>query len=121
MLRRLQSTLAWILVGLGIMQWAATPLLFKSAEEPAFWFFGGGMMLVVAGVLNSLRLVHGRSIPRLTALSVGTNVGLAFFWIAMAAVLTYKFNRYLAPYIALALIVANAGLSLYDAARSRGR
>ena len=117
MIRRVQGILAWVLVAIGAMQWLATPLLFKSAEEPAFWFFGGGITLALTGALNHLRLAYGRDARALAAVSVSANVTLAVFWAAMAFVLTYKFNRYVAPYVAFGLIVANAAVSVYDLLR----
>lgn len=117
MIRRVQAVLAWVLVALGVMQWLATPLFFRTAEEPAFWFFGGGITLALTGALNHLRLAYGRDVRALVVVSVAANVVLALFWAAMAYVLTYKFNRYVAPYVALGIIIANAAVSVYDALR----
>ena len=119
MIRTVQSILAWVLVALGAMQWLATPLLFRTAEEPAFWFFGGGITLAMTGALNHLRLAYGPDARALVAVSVGANVILALHWAAMALVLTYKFNRFVAPYAALGLIVTNAAVSLYDVLRRK--
>ena len=118
-MRRLEVILAWVLVGLGVLQWLATPLFFKRPEEPAFWFFGGGITLVLVGGLNLLRRKHGERARELVFVSVAANLALAGFWVAMAVTLTYKFTRYMAPHIALGLIVLNAALSLSDLKRGR--
>ena len=118
-MRQMEMTLAWILVGLGVLQWLATPLFFKRAEEPAFWFFGGGITLVLVGVLNLLRRKYGERARGLVLVSIVANLVLAGFWVAMAVILSYKFTRYGAPYIALGLIVLNAAVSLSDLKRSR--
>ena len=116
-----ESILGWVLVGLGVMQWIATPLFFKTAEEAAFWFFGGGITLTVVGAMNLLRLRYGSVARGLVLVSVGSNVVLALFWVAMACVLAYKFNRYKVPYVALGLIVATGVLSIIAARRSASR
>ena len=118
-MRRLEVILAWLLVGLGILQWLATPFFFRRPEEPAFWFFGGGFTLVLVGALNLLRRTYGERARGLLFVSVVANLVLAGFWIAMTVTLPYKFTRYVAPYIALGIIVLNAGVSLNDFRRSR--
>ena len=120
-MNRFEVILAWILVGLGVLQWLATPLFFRRAEEPAFWFFGGGITLVLVGVLNLLRRKYGERARGLVLVSVVANLVLAGFWVAMAVALSYKFTRYVAPYIALGLIVLNAVISLTDLQRVRLR
>ena len=118
-MRRLEVILAWLLVALGILQWLATPFFFRRPEEPAFWFFGGGTTLILVGALNLLRRTYGERARGLVFVSVVANLVLAGFWIAMAVTLSYKFTRYMVPYIALGLIVLNAGLSLTDLRRGR--
>jgi hypothetical protein len=117
-MNKAEAILAWVLIGLGVMQCTAAPVFFKTAEEPAFWFFGGGITLAVVGAMNLLRLRYGAVARGLVLVSVGSNVVLALFWVAMACVLTYKFNRYKAPYVALGLIVATGVLSIIAARRS---
>ena len=113
-LRRTQSILAWVLIALGGAQWFATPFLFETAEEPAFWFWGGGLTLSVIGALNLLRLRYGATARGVVVVSIASNVVLAVFWAAMAHGLKYKFDRYGAPYVALTLIVLNAALSVHS-------
>ena len=120
-MRRLEVILAWLLVGLGILQWLATPLFFRQAEEPAFWFFGGGITLVLVGVLNLLRRRYGDQARGVVFVSVVANLVLAGFWVAMGVTLSYKFTRYVVPYIALGLIVVNAATSLGDLKRGRNQ
>ena len=103
---------AWVLIVLGCLQWIATPLLFKTADEPAYWFFGGGLTLALVRALNLLRLRYGSIAQGVVVVSVIANVLLALFWVAMAFGLTYKFNRYGAPYVALGLILLNAAISV---------
>ena len=117
-MNKAEAILGWVLIGLGAMQWIATPVFFKTAEEAGFWFFGGGITLAVVGAMNLLRLRYGSVARGLVLVSVGSNVALALFWIAMAFALAYKFNRYKAPYVALGLIVATGVLSIIAARRS---
>ena len=109
---RIERMLAWCLVGLGALQCGASPLLFKQLEEPAMWFFAGGILLGLVGVLSLLRLRYGTIVPALATVSIASNIIVACLWIALAWVLTYKFNRYPAAYAALALIVLAAACSL---------
>ena len=118
MMNKAEAILGWVLIGLGVMQWIATPVFFKTADEPAFWFVGGGITLAVVGAMNLLRLRYGSVARGLVLVSVGSNVVLALFWVAMACVFAHKFNRYKAPYVALGLIVATAVLSIIAARRS---
>ena len=120
-MNKAEAILGWLLIGLGVMQWIATPWFFKTAEEPAFWFFGGGITLAVVGAMNLLRLRYGAVARGLVLVSVGSNVVLALFWVAMAHGLADKFNRYKAPYLALALIIATGVLSIVAAWRSASR
>jgi O-antigen/teichoic acid export membrane protein len=113
-MRSLDTILAWVLIVLGVMQWVATPVLFETAEEPAFWFFGGGITLVIVGILNVLRIRYGSLAPGVKVASVGSNLALAGFWVAMACTLTYKFNRFKAPYIALLSIILAAVVSVWS-------
>ena len=117
-MNKAEAILGWVLIGLGVMQWIATPVFFRTAEESAFWFFGGGVTLAVVGAMNLLRLRYGSSARGLVLVSVGSNVVLALFWVAMAYVLVDKFNRYKAPYVALGLIVATGVISIIAARRS---
>jgi hypothetical protein len=117
-MNKAETILGWVLIGLGVMQWIATPAFFKTADEPAFWFVGGGITLAVVGAMNLLRVRYGPVARGLVLVSVGSNVVLAIFWVAMAYVLAYKFNRYRAPYVALGLIVATGVLSIIAARRS---
>ena len=117
-MNKAEAILAWALIGLGVVQWIATPVLFETAEEPALWFFGGGITLAIVGAMNLLRLRYGSVARGLVLVAVGSNVALALFWVAMAYVLAYKFNRYKAPYVALGLIVTTGILSIIAARRS---
>ena len=117
-MNKAEAILGWVLIGLGVMQWIATPGFFKTADEPAFWFFGGGITLAVVGGMNLLRLRYGSVARGLVLVSVGSNVALALFWVAMACVLADKFNRYKASYVALGLIVTTGVLSIIAAWRS---
>lgn len=120
-MRKVEAILGWVLIALGVMQWIATPVFFKTPEEPAFWFLGGGITLALVGAMNLMRLRYGSAARGLVLVSVGANVVLALFWVAMACVLSYKFNRYKASYVALGFIVAAGVLSIISARRSASR
>jgi len=117
MMRRLEAILGCCLVGLGVLQGAATPLLFKTLEEPTLWFFAGGILLALVGALNVLRLRYGEMAAGVVWVSVAANLLVAGLWVAMAWLLAYKFKRYPAAYLALAIIVATAVVSIRSVSR----
>ncbi len=55
-LEAVDKTLGVVLIFMGLLQWLATPYFFLRIEEPAAWFFAGGMLLMLIGALNLLRI-----------------------------------------------------------------
>jgi len=114
----MERVLAGCVLALGMLQCAATFLLFSRLEEPALWFLAGGILLSLVGALNILRLRFGAVVPAIGWLAVCASVAVAFLWIAMAWVLAARFKRYPAAYGALALIVTSAAMSLRSVRRT---
>jgi hypothetical protein len=111
-LQKIDAFVSYVIIAAGVLQLLGTFVFFKSAEEPAFWFFNGGITLLLVGGLNLLRSKYGKDIPLIRRFSLAANLFLTVFWLAMAAVLTYKFVRY--PFAALPLValLAASGLAL---------
>lgn len=91
-----------VLIAAGLLQLPGTFVFFNTPEEPAFWFFNGGVTLVLVGFLNILRIKYGAKIPLIDQFSFLGNAMLLLFWLVMAYVLFYKFVRY--PFALLPLL-----------------
>jgi hypothetical protein len=100
------------MVGLGALQCAATPFLFKTLEEPTLWFFAGGILLALVGAMNTLRLRYGQNAVGVVWVCVIANLLVSGLWVTMALLLAYKFRRYPAAYAALIIILATTVLSV---------
>jgi len=62
-LKKIDLYNSFLLVVTGVLQWIATPVFFKTLEEPSFWFFNGGITLVLLGCLNIFRIKYGDGSP----------------------------------------------------------
>jgi hypothetical protein len=121
MLRTADRILAFGVILLGIMQALSTFYFFAGVEEPALWFFAGGMLLVLVGVLALLRQDYGALAPGLRLASVTASVVLALFWIALYTLLFEKFAPNPPSFLGPAIIVASALVSVLQLGRGRSR
>lgn len=112
--------LAGAVVALGAGQCLATFIFFKRFEEPAAWWFAGGMLLVLTGALSLLRISYGAVAPGVARASLAANAALAVFWLVLYWGLFYKFARRPASFAGIFVIVAAAAVSLLRAS-SRSR
>ncbi len=83
-MKRLDQALAWVLTVLGIIHCALTPLGYRSLTLAAVWFFGTGTALIFAGLLNMIRIRHGRGLASLRSACIAANA-LTFVVAAAAA------------------------------------
>lgn len=111
--------LAGAVVVLGAGQCLATFVFFKKFEEPAAWWFAGGMLLVLTGALSLLRIGYGAVAPGVARTSLAANAALAVFWVALYWGLFEKFARRPASFVGLFVIVAAAVVSLLRASLRR--
>jgi hypothetical protein len=93
---------SYLIIATGILQFIGTPVFFKVIEEPAFWFFNGGITLVLLGYLNILRIKYGTKTMEIWKLSLYSNIFVLLFWLSMVYFLFYKFIRY--PFALIPLI-----------------
>jgi hypothetical protein len=56
-MRTLDKVLAWAMVVFGIIHSSAT-LTMRPADTGAVWFFSGGAAVIMAGLLNLIRIRH---------------------------------------------------------------
>ena len=92
-------------------QYEGQPNFFPRIEEPAAWFSAGGMLLMLVGALSLLRVSYGGVAPGVKWLFVAANLMLSAFWLAMLYGLFYKFVRYPASFVAIALILVSSTCS----------
>jgi hypothetical protein len=111
--------LGYAVLLLGAAQCLATFRFFQKLEEPAAWWFAGGMLLALAGALTLLRLRYGAVAPGVRRVSVAANAALALFWLALYWALFDKFARRPSSFAGLFVIVAAAAVSLINARRTR--
>jgi hypothetical protein len=111
--------LAAFVVVLGAAQCLATFAFFKRFEEPAAWWFAGGMLLALAGALSLLRVRYGAEAPGVRRVSVTANAALALFWLVLYWGLFEKFARRPSSFLGPAVIVASAIVSLLHKPRPR--
>lgn len=116
-IKTLDKVLAYVLIVLGAMQCAATFYFFRRVEEPAYWFFAGGMLSALVGALALLRVKYGAVAAGVRRVSLAASVLLGVFWLAMACGLPTKFSRYPAAYTGVVVAVASAAVARAASAR----
>lgn len=117
-MQQVDRIMGGLLVGIGLLQWIATPIFFRQFEEPAAWFFNGGITLIFLGAFNLLRIRYGGVASGLKQVCIAANLTLLTFWLVMAIGLWYKFLRYPAAFV---VIVVIAGATLLSVIPSRRR
>lgn len=109
MLRRVYQISTYLAVALGVVHLCFTPFAYSSFTHNTLWFFGAGMAIVYAGLLNLARLAHpeanalrvlclianvATTLMFAVALSVMPEpqvmVGLALFAVCAAATFMYR-------------------------------
>ena len=75
-MRLAYGILPWAMIGLGALHMAAAFGRYDTATEPAFWFFNGGIPLVLAGAVNLLNRAYGSVAPGLRRFCVAANVAM---------------------------------------------
>ncbi len=111
-LKKIDLYNSYLIIVTGVLQWIATPIFFKTLEEPSFWFFNGGITLVLLGYLNIFRIHYGTEIQFIRKFSKFANSLVFIFWISMLYFLFYKFVRYPFTFIELIILALALFLSL---------
>jgi len=75
-MRRAYGILPWAMIGLGVLHMSAAFSRYDTLTEPAFWFFNGGIPLVLAGAVNLLNRAYGSGAPGLRWFCVAANVAM---------------------------------------------
>jgi hypothetical protein len=103
--------LAWAVIVLGALQCASTFHFYPRLEEPALWFFAGGLWLALVGALNLLR-IREAGVPAVRTLSRVSNLVLSAFYLALYWSLFDKFAPRPASFLGPAVVLAATVISL---------
>jgi hypothetical protein len=71
--------LAFLIVLLGLIHFAATFFIFDALSARALWFASGGIAIVLTGLLNLLNRAYGVIAPGLRWTTAGANVVMTVF------------------------------------------
>jgi hypothetical protein len=110
--------LAWAVILLGALQCASTFHFFTRLEEPALWFFAGGLLLVLVGALNLLR-IRETGVPAVRALSRASNLVLSAFYVVLYWGLFDKFAPRPASFLGPAVVLAATAVSWLQPSQTR--
>jgi hypothetical protein len=113
----IDKALGAVVISLGFLQCLSTPYFFRRIEEPAAWFFAGGMLLMLVGALTLLRIRYGLIAPGVKHVSVAANLMLGLFWVGLYWGLFYKFVRHPASFLGLFVVLSSTIVSVLHAYR----
>src|SRR4028119_1261753 len=108
----IDKALGAVIISLGFLQCLSTPYFFRRIEEPAAWYFAGGMLLMLVGALTLLRIRYGLIAPGVKHVSVAANLMLGLFWMGLYWGLFYKFARHPASFLGLFVVLSSAIVSV---------
>jgi len=104
------------LVSIGVLQVAATPLVFSRFEEQTLWFITAGFAVVLVGVLNLLNLRYRRVAPGLRPVCVAANLAMTAVFVAVA---THRGEEPPHDPVSVALMALALGAAYLSARRDR--
>lgn len=115
-MRRIDIALAWILMAFGALHASLTRKVHPNLDINAVWFASGGLLVIIIGALNLLRVAYGHVAKGVRMVSVIANIVLLLLMLSSAAVLPLRSN----PQILVGLILA-ALLTAFSLLRRDGR
>jgi hypothetical protein len=111
-IKAIDKALGAVVISLGLLQCLSAPFFFRRIEEPAAWFFAGGMLLMLVGALTLLRIRYSLIAPGVKHVSIAANLMVGLFWVGLYWGLFYKFVRYPASFLGLFVIVSSTITSI---------
>ena len=78
-MRRVYLILALLVVLLGLFHTASTPRFFDELSSRAIWFASGGLLLILAGILNLLNRSYGANAHGVRWATIATNMIMTVF------------------------------------------
>ncbi|HEY9403336.1 MAG TPA: hypothetical protein VIQ24_11775 [Pyrinomonadaceae bacterium] len=116
-IQAIDKALGVVVISLGLLQCLSTSYFFHRIEEPAAWFFAGGMLLMLVGALTLLRIRYGLIAPGVKHVSIAANLMVSLFWVGLYWGLFYKFVRHPASFLGLFVILSSTTVSVLHAYR----
>ncbi len=83
---------AWLIVVLGVIHSAFTLRAYATFSMAAMWFLGTGLLIILVGALNLLRIRYAAVAPGLRAVCLATNIVVLAYAGAIASRLSLKQN-----------------------------
>lgn len=103
---------SYLIIFTGVLQFIATPIFFKTIEEPSFRFFNGGITLLLLGFINVLRIKYAIKVDSIRKFTILANLIVLLFWLSMLYFLFYKFVKYPFAFVELLILVISLLFSL---------
>ena len=118
-MKRTDQIVALLIVILGAIHGAFTPKMYPAFNLAALWFLGAGLLMMLAGAMNLLRIRYAAIAPGLTAVCVATNVILVAYAGAIASRLALKQNPQ--AVLVTVLLLLELLFSIVDAERGKSQ
>jgi hypothetical protein len=112
---RLDATCAWLLFALGVVHVTMTP----AAVRGRLWFFGTGLTLIFAAMINLLRIKNGYSVRWLKPFCVGANLMTLTLAVFAARALWVSLARYPQVFLIVAVVAMELLFSIQQQNSSR--
>jgi 4-amino-4-deoxy-L-arabinose transferase-like glycosyltransferase len=101
-MRKIDVVFAWLLIALGAVHVSLTVKFDPSLGLDAIWFASGGLLIIMIGALNLLRVTYTNVAKGVSTVSVISNVVLLALMVWMATRLSMRSN----PQVVVGLILA---------------
>ena len=115
-MRRIDIIVGWLLIVFGAVHLSLTRRVHPDIDINAIWFVSGGLLIIVIGVLNLLRVAYGSVAKGVYVVSVIANIVLLALMLFIATLLPIRGN----PQVLVGLILAVL-LTAFSVFRHAGR
>lgn len=106
-MKALDLLLSFAAIAIGVLHsFIVAPQVYDALTQNAFWFFGAGLAIIYAGLINILRALHGGRIALLRWSAFGVSVVMCVFIVVFAVTQ----NEFTNP-VVFAQLVIYAGLT----------
>jgi hypothetical protein len=115
-LRTLDIVAAWLLIAFGALHTSLTRKVHPDLDINAVWFASGGLLIIVIGALNLLRVAYSSIAKGLGAVSVIANIVLLLLMAWIATLIPMRGN----PQVSIGLVLAGV-LTVFSVLRWQER
>jgi len=114
-LRRIDIVIGWLLIAFGAVHLSLTRRVHPDIDINAIWFVSGGLLIIVIGALNLLRVAYSSVAKGVHVVSLIANIVLLLLMLLLAAVVPMRGN----PQVLIGLVLA-ALLTAFSVFRRTG-